>query len=228
MQMSVDVLQASLCRCSSLSLPSKTRELSARAQSFMGASISCPRARPGPKTDADNKVDDKHKAIIVSGFCAIGKTHFSSNKNELLKEIGMDVYDLDSSGYSSKPGFPQNYVAEVRKLAEKPCIILISTHRGLPTQLAKEGYYVALVYPADDPGAKREWLRRLEEREEGGKGSRLYQITDQNWNLWYERTAGEEVTSRRTLQNDQYLSTIFGEIHSSFREFKTSELQHGG
>lgn len=192
----------------------------------MGASISCLRAigRPRSKTDAD-KVDDKHRAIIISGFCAIGKTHFSSNKDWLQRDLEMDVYDLDSSAYSSKPGFPENYVAEIRRLAEKPCTILISTHRGLPTQLAKEGYYVALVYPGDGPEAKKEWLRRLEEREEAGKDSRLYKITDENWDLWYERTAGEEITSKWTLSNDQYLSTIFEDIHADFQEFKSRERQ---
>lgn len=191
----------------------------------MGVSISCWGSRPGAKADAD-KTDDKHKAIIVSGFCAIGKTHFSSNKDELQKGLGIEVYDLDSSAYSSKPGFPQNYIAEIRELAEKPCVILISTHRGLPTQLAKEGYYVALVYPADGPAAKREWLHRLEEREEKGKESRLYKITDENWDLWYERTAGEEITSRWTLSNNQYLSTIFEDIHADFQGLKHGERQH--
>ncbi|KKY38789.1 hypothetical protein UCDDA912_g01156 [Diaporthe ampelina] len=191
----------------------------------MGAPISCLRAvgRPRLKTAAD-KVNDKHKAIIISGFCAIGKTHFSSNKDTLLG-LGMQVHDLDSSAYSSKPGFPENYVADIRKLAEKPCVILISTHKGLPTQLAKEGFYVALVYPGDGPEAKMEWLRRLEEREEAGKDSRLYKITDANWDLWYQRTAGEDVTSKWTLSNDQYLSTIFEDIHADFRKCKDRERQ---
>ncbi|KAI7772995.1 hypothetical protein LA080_012577 [Diaporthe eres] len=226
MQMSLDILQASLRRCPSLPGPIKPRTLPARAHTFMGASFACLRAvgKPRSKTDVD-ETDDKHKAIIISGFCAIGKTHFSSNKDEQRQGRGMEVYDLDSSAYSSKPGFPENYVAEVRRLAEKPCTILISTHRGLPTQLAKEGYYVALVYPGDGPEAKSEWLRRLEEREEAGKDSRLYKITDENWDLWYERTAGEEITSKWTLSNDQYLSTIFEDIHADFREFKDRERQ---
>lgn len=192
----------------------------------MGAYISCLRAAGRPRSNTNvEKVDDKHKAIIISGFCAIGKTHFSSNKDDLKQNLEMEVYDLDSSAYSSKPGFPENYVAEIRRLAETPCVILISTHRGLPTQLAKEGYYVALVYPGDGPEAKREWLRRLEDREEAGKDSRLYKITDDNWDLWYERTAGEEITSRWNLSNDQYLSTIFEDIHADFRNFKGREPQ---
>lgn len=225
--MSVDVLHASFRRWPSLPVPIQTRTLPARAYTFMGASISCLGARAVSKADAD-WTDDEHKAIIISGFCAIGKTHFSSHKDELQKDLGMEVYDLDSSAYSSKPGFPQNYIAEIQKLAEKPCVILISTHKGLPTQLAKEGYYVALVYPADGPAAKREWLRRLEEREEKGKESRLYKITDENWDLWYERTAGEEITSRWTLSNNQYLSTIFEDIHADFQGFKNGERYHSG
>ncbi|KAL1873939.1 hypothetical protein Daus18300_003812 [Diaporthe australafricana] len=172
------------------------------------------------------KTVDKHNAIIISGFCAIGKTHFSSNKADLLQDL--EVYDLDSSAYSSKPGFPENYIADIRRLAEKPCVILVSTHKGLPTHLAKEGYYVALVYPGDGSEAKREWLRRLEEREEAGRDSRLYKITDENWDMWYGRTASEEITSRWTLFNDQYLSTIFDDIHADFQEFKTRARQQDG
>ena len=66
----------------------------------------------------------------------------------------MDIYDIDSSNYSSKPGFPHNYISEIRRLADKRCIILVSTHGGVPTQLAKEGYYVALVYPGDSLEAR--------------------------------------------------------------------------
>jgi hypothetical protein len=142
----------------------------------MRASMSCVRAVARAlfrKDLANNR--EIHHAIIIAGFCAIGKTHFCSNRVGL--EPGMGVHDLDSSAYSSKPDFPQNYISAIRKLAEKPCIILVSTHRGLPSQLAKEGYYVAVVYPGDGSQTKREWLRRLEEREEGGKDSRLYKLT---------------------------------------------------
>jgi hypothetical protein len=142
----------------------------------------------------------------------------------------MKVYDLDSSTYSFEPGFPHNYVSEIRKLAETPSIILTSTHGGVPTQLAKDGYYVALVYPGDGPEAKREWLRRLGNRgrEQGEQGSRLYELTDKNWDLWYERTADEEVTSRWILSNDQYLSTIFEDIHADSRKFQTNYFQYRG
>ncbi|KAJ0117285.1 hypothetical protein J7T55_003696 [Diaporthe amygdali] len=225
--MSLNIFPASLHRCPSLPVSIRTHILlPARSHTFMGASIACLRAGGKPRTTRSaDEIVDKHKAIIISGFCAIGKTHFSSTKDNLQQGLGMEIFDLDSSSYSSKPGFPENYIAEIRKRAEKPCVILISTHRGLPTQLAREGYYVALVYPGDGPEAKREWLRRLEEREEAGKDSRLYKITDENWDLWYGRTAGEEITSRWTLANDQYLSTIFDDIHTDFRKFKRRTLQ---
>lgn len=220
--MSVDIIQVAPRRCPSLPVSSKARALPARAHTFMGASIACLRVAMGPRSKTA-KTDDRHQAIVIPGFSAIGKTHFSSYKDKIQQTYGMEIYDLDSSAYSSNPEFPKNYLAEVRKLAEKSCIILISTHQGLPTQLAKEGYYVALVYPGDGPAAKKEWLRRLEEREEAGKDSRLYKMTDKNWDLWYERTAGEEITSTWTLSNEQYLSTIFQDIHADFQEFKNRE-----
>ncbi|KAH8745359.1 hypothetical protein F5883DRAFT_702832 [Diaporthe sp. PMI_573] len=183
----------------------------------MGAFISCLSSMKKPwGTNVVAETDGKNQAMIIAGFCAIGKTHFLSNKPKLLPRCGMKVYDLDSSAYSSKPGFPQNYIFEIRKLAQEPCIVLISTHEGLPTQLAKDGYYVALVYPGDGPGAKREWLRRLEEREEGGKNSRLYKLTDKNWDLWCSRTAGEQTTSKWSLSNEEYLGTIVRDIYADF------------
>ncbi|ROW07395.1 hypothetical protein VMCG_03903 [Cytospora schulzeri] len=159
---------------------------------------------------------DKHKAIIVSGFAAIGKTSFSRNA-EVRRITELDVVDLDSSLYSKKPGYP-DYLNAIRKAAEKPCIILISTHDGLPTQLAKEGHYVALVYPGGGMDAKMEWLSRLEKREKLGKRSTLYMATDKNWNLWFERTTKEVVTSKWTLSNDEYLSNVFGSIYDDFRK----------
>lgn len=192
----------------------------------MGTSLSRPRAVGTPrfKTDVD-EIDDKHGAIIISGFCAIGKTHFSFNKHHFELLPGMEVYDLDSSAYSSSPGFPENYVTEISKLAETPCVILISTHKGVIKRLANNGYHVCLVYPDGGPAAKREWLRRIEEREETGRDSRLYKITDENWDLWYEMAGDEEVTTKWTISNDQCLSTIFEDIHADFRGFKDRECQ---
>ncbi|KAH8752234.1 hypothetical protein F5883DRAFT_719899 [Diaporthe sp. PMI_573] len=161
------------------------------------------------------KIGRTHKAIIICGFCAIGKTYLLSKKDRL--PLGMDIRDLDSSNYS-KSEFPENYVSDVRRLANKPCIILISTHQGVPTQLAKEGYYVALVYPSNSPEVKQEWLRRLEEREQGGKDSRLYKMTERNWDSWQERTSGEEVSRKWILSKDQYLDSIFQEIYDDFQK----------
>ncbi|KAK7736634.1 hypothetical protein SLS53_006837 [Cytospora paraplurivora] len=169
---------------------------------------------------------DKHKAIIISGFAAIGKSFLSGNA-ELRSSVDLEVIDMDSSAYSKKPGFPENYLDAIRKTAERPCVILISTHVGVPTQLAKEGYHVVLAYPGGGMDAKQEWLDRLEKREEAGKNSRLYKLMDEQWTLWYERTAREQVTRKFSLANDQYLSDIFGSIHTEFCEATTKTPSHG-
>ncbi|ROW09951.1 hypothetical protein VPNG_06295 [Cytospora leucostoma] len=168
---------------------------------------------------------DKHKAIIIAGFTAIGKSFLTGNA-ELRSKIALEVIDLDSSAYSKKPGFPENYLDAIRKTAEKPCVILISTHVGIPTQLTKEGYYVALAYPGGGMDAKQEWLDRLEKREEAGKDSRLYRLMDEHWTLWYERTAREQVTRRFCLANDQYLNDILGCIHAEFCRATTKKSSH--
>lgn len=133
----------------------------------------------------------------------------------------MGVIDLDSSLYSKERAFPGNYEAAIRKAAEKPCIILISTHQGVPTRLAKEGYYVALVYPDGGRDAKREWLNRLEKRENGGSKSLLYITTDKHWDLWFARTTKEQITKKCTLSNDEYLSNVFSSIYADFQACKT-------
>lgn len=169
---------------------------------------------------------DKHKAIIISGFTAVGKSVLSSNV-ELRSSIDLKVIDLDSSAYSKEPGFPENYLDAIRKTAERPCVILISTHVGIPTRLTREGYYVALAYPGSGMDAKQEWLHRLEKRERAGRDSRLYKLMDEHWTSWYERTAREQVTRRFSLANDQYLSDIFGSIHAEFCKASTKNPCHG-
>lgn len=163
---------------------------------------------------------DKRKAIIISGFAAIGKTVFSKDA-KVHKSTGMNVIDLDSSLYSKDPSFPRNYEVAIRKAAEQPCIILISTHQGLPTQLTREGYYVALVYPGGGLDAKNEWLSRLRKREKGGQKSSLYTATDKYWEVWYNRTTGERVTFKLTLSNNDYLGNVFDSIYNHFKTIKT-------
>ncbi|KUI72417.1 hypothetical protein VM1G_07660 [Cytospora mali] len=177
--------------------------------------------------DTRTKSADKRKAIIISGFTAIGKSSFSRN-TELRRNTNLNVIDLDSCAYSNKPGFPENYLNDIRKAADKPCIILISTHVGLPTQLAKEGYYVALAYPGGGMDAKQAWLGRLEKREQGGRSSRLYKAMDEKWTVWFERTAKEQVTRKWTLSNDEYLSDIFGSIYADFASFKKRGRRQDG
>lgn len=169
--------------------------------------------------DLGTKNAGKHLAIIIAGFPAIGKTRFASDA-KLQTSIDLDVVDLDSSAYSKEPGFPENYLHDIRKAAEKPCIILISTHVGLPTQLAKEGYYVAIVYPGSGMDAKQEWLARLERRDKAGKSSRLYKMMDEHWTLWFGQTATEQASRRWTLSNKAYLSDVFGSIYADFQAFR--------
>lgn len=164
---------------------------------------------------------DKPKAIIISGFAAIGKSTFAKDPKvrEIIKNNKMNIIDLDSSLYSKdkRPGiFPGNYEAAIRKAAEQPCIILISTHPGLATRLADQGYYVAIVYPGGGLDAKNEWLSRLGKREKGGQKSPLYQLVEKYWKVWFEGNAKEQVTKRLTLPNNKYLVDVFGSIYEDF------------
>lgn len=155
------------------------------------------------------------KALIISGYTCIGKTTFR-RKIVLQKKQHLRIIDLDSSAFSRDPTFPQNYLDAIRQHADERSIILISTHEEVASELTNEGYYVALVYPEGSYETKREWLRRLEEREQGGKESRLYQLVDANWDDWYALMTNREVSKKVTLSQKDYLLSVFGDIYKDF------------
>lgn len=162
--------------------------------------------------------------LIISGYTCIGKTTFCNSPGKFPGETEADadlprVADMDSSAYD-RDGFPENYLADIRAKADEgrePRILLIGTFRDVATKLKGEGYYVAQVYPAQDAKTKREWLRRLEERESGGCESRLYKIIDQNWDAWYDEMCTRDVSASRTVTSDEYLSSVIEDIYRDFR-----------
>lgn len=155
--------------------------------------------------------------LIISGYTCIGKTFFSSNLISRKSFQPPEVIDLDSSGYS-RSGFPGNYLEAIRRTAERPGerIILVSTYQGVATELYKEGYYVAQVFPNNTPECKAEWLRRLEHREEGGKASRVYKLVDENWDQWFEEMETRDLSYSKTVSPTGYLSNVIDEIRRAF------------
>lgn len=154
--------------------------------------------------------------LIISGYTCIGKTSFGRRVSLRNKHV-LRVIDLDSSAYSKDTAnFPANYLAAIRRCANERSIVLISTHDAVATRLEEEGYYVALVYPEGSSDNKQEWLRRLEERETGGRESRLYKIVEDNWELWDRHLRDCPVSKKVALSRTDYLISVFKEIYKDY------------
>lgn len=232
--MSCTILTPFAQRCQSFPVKSQAYYNPMPCQTFLGqcsiinslrTEIIC--QKMGQGTSSSNTVsrgggNNTHKKVlIISGYTCIGKTFFCNN-SALQKKLQLgQVVDLDSSKFS-RSDFPRNYLEAIRRTAEQPevHIILVSTYRDVATELYKEGYYVAQVFPSTD--CKSEWLRRLENREEGGKASRVYKLVDENWDHWFKEMGSRELSDSKIVSSTDYLSTVIEEIHGAF------DAQRGG
>lgn len=153
--------------------------------------------------------------LIISGYTCIGK---SSLQRRLSLRNAHRVIDLDSSNYPKGPGFVDEYLAGIRAAASERSIVLISTHDGVAQRLREEGYYVALVYPEGSDNNKKEWLRRLEKREKGGRDSPLYKLLDEKWEVWDKHMRRVRVSKKVELSNKGYLLPEFNDIYKDYFE----------
>jgi len=116
------------------------------------------------------------KAIIISGFPGIGKTHFSEN-NKKYK-----ISDSDSSKFSwleegiRDPDFPNNYMEHIKENLDKYDIIFVSSHKTVRDALLKHKFTFTMVYP--DISLKEEYLERYRKR---GNDKWFIQMISENW-----------------------------------------------
>lgn len=151
--------------------------------------------------------------LIISGYTCIGKSSF--HRRTSLRNAH-PVIDLDSSLFTKGPRFVDDYLAAIRNAASERSIVLISTHDGVAQRLREEGYYVALVYPEGSATNKKEWLRRLEEREKGGRDSPLYKLVDEKWEAWDKHMLRCRVSKKVVLTNKDNLISVFMEIYKDY------------
>lgn len=190
----------------------------------MGTASSDRAAKTAPPPSTVDDKTHKRRALIIAGYPCIGKTSFCSNE-ELRESLNLGpVVDLDSRTYP-RDGFPANYLEAIRREADADAdatpggearVVLVSTFPGVATQLAREGYYVAQVYPRGSAECRREWLGRLERREQGGRESRLYGLVSENWDAWCEEMEQRDVSHSVPISATDYLSDVMQEIHEAF------------
>ena len=142
------------------------------------------------------------KTKIISGFPAVGKSHFY-NKN---KEISIDS---DSSKFSKSldgeknPFFPENYIDHIKDNMGRYEYILVSSHKEVRDALRIARINYTLVYP--DRILLDEYVRRFYIR---GNTMAFVEFIKENWNKFMDEMEAEKFPNKIVLGNEQYLSDL--------------------
>lgn len=145
---------------------------------------------------------------IISGFCAIGKSHFQS----LYPEV---VVDLDHSGFH-KPHLTAEphhlsktyldtpaYLDHIEALIAQGKIVLVSTHRDVLIGLADRGLEHLLAFP--ETSCRQEYVDRIRARLSPEK---LATAVGSNWYDWLDDLLRYPRASPLILGPGMFLSDV--------------------
>lgn len=176
-----------------------------------------------PKTN--QQATGTQNAIVLCGFAAIGKSTFFREACKKGGYNGVPVIDLDSGDYSKEESkywskerpFPLNYLDAIRERLDDTCILMISTHKSVYSQLLKNGTKLVIVYPKKDLRVKAEWEKRITERDKVQRvKNSMWPGVDTRWDQWikeYEEHAGQYRNCLTyTMSTNENLSTAAGRI----------------
>lgn len=141
------------------------------------------------------------KTKIISGFPAVGKSHFYENNSELI------VLDSDSSKFSwisegvRHPEFPQNYIEHIKSNIGKANVILVSSHKVVRDALKENNIHYTLMYP--DKSLKDEYIQRYKHR---GNNDAFIKMIDSNWDSFIDEIEQETYPEKIKLKHSQYLN----------------------
>ncbi|KAH8788053.1 hypothetical protein F5883DRAFT_531337 [Diaporthe sp. PMI_573] len=168
------------------------------------------------KYETNQSVTRKQKAIVICGFAAIGKSTFNTTCE--ARYDGLRVIDLDSSLFPRGPAWPHNYLEAIREKLNERCILMISTHKAIYSQLLDEGLNLILVYPRRE--LKAEWLERIRKRE-GAAGidatASICGVVNDRWDGWIDEYHGEQDCFRYEMSEGQYLQEAVDEVVHHFQ-----------
>lgn len=157
----------------------------------------------------------KQKATVICGFAAIGKSTF---KNACQGEYeGVPVMDLDSSLFPKGPAWPHNYLKAIRERLDETCILMISTHKDIYSQLLEEDFNLVLVYPKRE--LKAEWLERIRRREEAAgsnAAASICGVVSDHWGGWIDEY-GQQTCPRYEMSGGEYLQDAVDEVLYCFQ-----------
>lgn len=158
----------------------------------------------------------KQKAIVICGFAAIGKSTFKTACEEGYG--GVRVIDLDSSLFPKGPSWPHNYLEAIRERLNERCILMISTHKAIYSQLLEEGVELILVYPKRE--LKAEWLERIRKREEATgthAAASICGVVNDCWDEWIDAYAQQRECLRYEMSEGEYLQEAVDEVVYHFQ-----------
>lgn len=147
------------------------------------------------------------KAVVVSGFPGVGKTHLFRAKPHFV------ILDSDSSKFSwvsegvRNPAFPQNYIEHIKDNMGKAHLILVSSHKVVRDALKESGVPYVLVYP--DKGLKDEYLQRYRER---GSDEAFIRMIESQWDNFIVDLESETWPTTKVLRRGEHLSDVVSQL----------------
>ena len=145
---------------------------------------------------------------VIAAFPATGKSWMAARDPLIV--------DSDSSAFSRKADWPDNYMAHIRailRLSEHSPIltvpavsaILVSTHAEVREALAKQGIPFTLVYPS--PDQRDEYRERMERR--GSSEPLIRKVIDELWDDALADCAAQAGCDHIVLGSGQYLADVW-------------------
>ena len=140
------------------------------------------------------------KAVIISGFPGIGKTHAYEHLKLMSDGI---VMDSDSSKFD-KSKFPDNYIEHIKAHYDKVSFMFVSSHKEVRDAMKEAGINFIVVYP--NKSLKEEYLKRYKER---GNAQAFIDLLDKMWDTWIDEIEGDnDLITYALVREDVYLLDI--------------------
>lgn len=175
------------------------------------------------KSITNRRAPIKQKAIVICGFAAIGKSTFKTACDAAYD--GDRVIDLDSSLFPKGPAWPHNYLDAIRERLSEKCILMISTHKVIYSQLLEEGVDLILVYPKRE--LRAEWLERIRTREADAgtdAAASICHVVNDRWDGWISEYDEQKECLRYEMSEGEYLQGAVDEVvHHFYEGFKSSD-----
>jgi len=137
---------------------------------------------------------------IISAFPGTGKTYVY----DMFKDTDKySILDSDSSTFSKKGNWPNEYINHIVSNIGKVDIIFISSHEEVRKMLEITGIKFNLIYPKKT--LKKTYLRRYKKRK---SPEAFIDYVDVFWDSWIESCEQQKGCSKIVLQKNQYLLDV--------------------